>query len=148
MISELRTASRVICQRLRQRPYQRGVTITAWEAVIDQLMDDRRCGAFSWQNALGTEVRRYIAEMSEEAKRRIWDASEDAKVIPNASLETITLGLYALVYQGTLPRIHRTVRNRRRREIEAAEAEVRREPRRSRSRRPTAAAGPEGEPFP
>jgi hypothetical protein len=73
MITELQTASRVICQRLRQRPYQRGVTITAWNAVIDQLLDGSRYGAFSWQKAVETEVRGYISELSYETKQRIWE---------------------------------------------------------------------------
>ena len=118
MITELQTVSRVICQRLRQRPYQRGVTITAWDAVVDQLLDGRRYGAFSWHSAVETEVRGYIAELDEETKRRIWEASEDAEVIPNAALETITECLYPHVFQATLPRIHRAVRNRERREGE------------------------------
>lgn len=118
MIKELQTASRVICQRLRQRPYQRGVTITAWQAVIDQLFDGRRSGAFSWQSAVETDVRRYIAELDEPTKRRIWKSSEDAEVLPNANLETITDCLYPHVFQATLPRIYRAVRDRERKEGE------------------------------
>ena len=82
MLKELETASRVICERLRQRPYQKGVTITAWNAVIDQLLDGRRYGAFSWHKAVETEVRRYIGELDEATKRKIWDSSEDAAIIP------------------------------------------------------------------
>ncbi len=115
MITELQNASRVICQRLRQRPYQRGVTITAWDAVVEQLLDGRRYGAFSWHNAVEAEVRRLIAEMSEDTKRKIWDSCEDAEIIPNASIETIAECLYPHVFQATLPRIHRAVRNRERR---------------------------------
>jgi hypothetical protein len=122
MITELQTASRVICQRLRQRPYQRGVTITAWNAVVDQLLDGRRYGAFSWHKAVETEVRRYIAELDERTKRRIWESSEDAELIPNASIETITDCLYPHVFQGTLPRIHRAVRDRERKEGEPGAA--------------------------
>jgi hypothetical protein len=118
MLKELETASRVICQRLRQRPYQKGVTITAWNAVIEQLLDDRRSGAFSWHKAVETEVRRYIGELDEATKRKIWESSEDAAIIPNADMETITDGLYPLIFQGTLPRIHRAVRNRERKEGE------------------------------
>ena len=112
MIKELQTASRVICQRLRQRPYQRGVTITAWNAVIDQLLDGRRYGAFSWHKAVETEVRGYIGELNEVTKRRIWESTEDAEIIPNANIETITDCLYPHIFQATLPRIHRAVRNR------------------------------------
>jgi hypothetical protein len=90
MIKELQTASRVICQRLRQRPYQKGVTITAWNAVIEQLLDGRRYGAFSWHRAVETEVRGYIAELSAETKRTIWESTEDAELIRNASMDTIT----------------------------------------------------------
>jgi hypothetical protein len=118
MKTELQTASRVICQRLRQRPYQRGVTITAWNAVIDQLLDGSRYGAFSWQRAVETEVRRYIAELDEETRRRIWELTGDAEIIPNASIETITDCLYPHVFLATLPRIHRAVRNRERSEGE------------------------------
>ena len=109
MIKELETASRVICQRLRQRPYQKGVTITAWRAVIEQRLDGRRYGAFSWHNAVETEVRTYIGELSEETKRKIWESSEDAEIIPNADLNTITDCLYPIIFQATQPRIHRAV---------------------------------------
>ena len=118
MIPELQTASRVICQRLRQRPYQRGVRITAWNAVVDQLLDGSRSGAFSWHRAVETEVLGYIAELDEETKRRIWESTEDAELIPNASIETITECLYPFVFQAALPRIYRAVRNRERREGE------------------------------
>ena len=112
MIKELQTASRVICHRLRQRPYQKGVTITAWSAVIDQLLDGRRYGAFSWHKAVETEVRSYIGELNEETKRRIWESTEDCDVIPNADIDTITDCLYPHIFQATLPRIYRAVRNR------------------------------------
>ncbi len=118
MIKDLQTASRVICDRLRQRPYQKGVTITAWKAVIEQLLDGRRYGAFSWHKAVSSEVYQYIAEMSEDSKRRIWESTEDAKIIPNANIDTITECLYPHVFQATLPRIHRAVRNRERKESE------------------------------
>ncbi len=109
MIKELQTASRVICQRLRQKPYRNGVTITAWDAVIDQLLDGRRYGAFSWRKALKIEVKRYIFELNEETKRKIWESTEDAKIIPNASIETITECLYPIVVQATIPRVNRAV---------------------------------------
>jgi hypothetical protein len=118
IIKDLQTASRVICQRLRSRPYQKGVGITAWNAVIEQLLDGRREGAFSWDTAVAKEVRGYIAELSEETKRRIWESSEDAEIIPNASIDTITNCLYPHVFQATLPRIHRAVQNRERNEEE------------------------------
>ncbi len=118
MLKELETASRVICQRLRQRPYQKGVTITAWNAVIDQLLDGRRSGAFSWHKAVETEARRYIGELDEATKRKIWEASEDAAIIPNADTDTIADCLYPHIFQATLPRIHRAVRNRERKEGE------------------------------
>lgn len=118
MITELQTGSRVICQRLRQRPYQRGVTITAWNAVIDQLLDGSRYGAFSWHKAVETEVRGYIAELDEATKRRIWESTDDAQIIPNASIDTITDCLYPYVFQATLTRIHRAVRNRERKQDE------------------------------
>ena len=121
MLKELETASRVICQRLRQRPYQKGVTITAWNAVIDQLLDGRRYGAFSWHTAVETEVHRYIGELDEATKRKIWESSEDAAIIPNADIDTITDCLYPHIFQGTLPRIHRAVRNRERKEGEPME---------------------------
>jgi len=116
MIRELQTASRVICERLRRRPYQRGVRITAWNAVVDQLLDGSRCGAFSWHRAVETEARGYIAELDEETKRRIWESTEDAEIIPNASLDEITEGLCPHVLQATMPRIYREVRRRRRAE--------------------------------
>jgi hypothetical protein len=118
MIKELQTASRVICQRLRQRPYQKGVTITAWNAVIDQLFDGRRYGAFSWHRAVKTEVRGYIGELNEETKRKIWESTEDSKIIPNADIDTITDCLYPHILQATLPRIHRAVRYREQKEGE------------------------------
>jgi hypothetical protein len=121
MITELQTASRIICHQLRQRPYQRRVTITAWDAVVDQLIDGRRYGAFSWHKAVETDVMRYISEMDEKTKRKIWEASEDAEVIPNASIETITECLYPIIFQATLPRIYRAVRQRERKEGEQAE---------------------------
>jgi hypothetical protein len=74
MLKEFEAASRVICERLRQRPYQKGVTITAWNAVIDQF--------------------------------------------PDADIDTITDCLYPHIFQATLPRIHRAVRNRERKEGE------------------------------
>jgi len=114
MLKELETASRVICQRLRQRPYQKGVTITAWNAIIDQLLDGRRSGAFSWDKAVETEVRRYIGALDEAAKRKIWEASEDAAIIPNADIDTITDCLYPHIFQATVPRIPRAVRKRER----------------------------------
>jgi hypothetical protein len=116
MIPELQTAARVICQRLRQRPYQRGVTISAWKAVLDQVLDGRRYGAFSWGNTVEAEVRRYIAELDEATKRRIWESTEDAEITPNASIQMISDGLYAYVFQATVTRIYRALRNRERRE--------------------------------
>jgi hypothetical protein len=121
MIKELQTASRVICQRLRQRPYQRGVTITAWSAVIDQLLDERRSGAFSWSRAVGKEVRAYISELSDEVKRTIWDSSDDAEIIPNADINTITRCLYPIIYQATMPRVNRAVRYREQRNGEQSD---------------------------
>ena len=118
MIPELQNASRVICERLRQRPYQRGVTITAWNAVVDQLLDGSRSGAFSWHRAVEIEVRGYIAEIDEGTKRRIWKSTEDAELIPNASIETITECLYPFVFQAALPQIYRAARDRERRESE------------------------------
>ena len=115
MIKELQTAARVICQRLRQRPYQKGVTITAWRAVIEQLLDGRRYGAFSWHRAVETEVRAYISELSEETKRKIWESSEDADIIPNADIETITDCLYPIIFRATEPRIYRAVSYREQR---------------------------------
>ena len=86
--------------------------MTAWEAVIEQLLDGRRHGAFSWHKAVETEVRGYIAEMDEQTKRKIWESHPDCKVVPGANLETITDCLYPIVFQATLPRIHRAVRYR------------------------------------
>ena len=60
--------------------------MTAWIAVIEQLLDGRRCGAFSWHRAVETEVRGYIAELDERTKRTIWDSSADSKVLPRATL--------------------------------------------------------------
>ena len=141
MIKELQTASRVICQRLRQRPYQKGVTITAWNAVIEQLLDGRRYGAFSWHRAVETEVRAYIAELSDETKRAIWESTEDAQVLSNASMETITDCLYPFVFQATLPRIYRAVHKRERLEGEPAGPANGSQPRISGCRRTSAAAG-------
>ena len=141
VIPELQTASRVICQRLRKRPYQRGVTITAWNAVVDQLLDGSRYGAFSWQRAVEIEVRGYIAGLDEETKRRIWESTEDAEIIPNASIDTITDCLYPHVFQATLPRIHRAVRNRERREGEPDGAANGSQPIRSGTSRTSSAAG-------
>lgn len=118
MIPELQTASRVICHRLRQRSYQRGVTITAWKAVVEQLLDGRRSRAFSWHRAVEIEVRGYLAELDEETKRKIWESSGDAEILPNASMDTITDCLYPHVCQAIMPRIHRAVRYRERREGE------------------------------
>ncbi len=111
-------ARRVICQHLRKRPYNRSklAKMTAWDAVIEQLLDGRRYGAFSWANAVGGEVRAYIAELDEKTKRTIWDSSADSKVVPGASLETITDCLYPIIFQATLPRIHRAVDYRRNRD--------------------------------
>lgn len=114
MIPELRAASRIICQRLRQRPYQRGVTITAWSAILDQLMDGSRYGAFSWRKALKTEGCGYIAKMDEATKRKIWETTEDADILRNATIETITRSLYPFVCQATMPRILRAVQTRER----------------------------------
>jgi hypothetical protein len=115
MIKELQTARRVICQRLRKRPYNKSkaAKMTAWTAVLEQLLDGRRYGAFSWHNAVETEVRGYIAELDEQTKRTIWNSSADSKVLPGASLETITECLYPIIFQATLPRIHRAVDYRR-----------------------------------
>lgn len=111
MISELRTASCVICQRLQQRPYLKRVTITAWRVVVEQLLDGRRYGAFSWHNALEIEVWRYIEELDNVKKRKMWKSTEDCKIIPNTSIETITDCLYAHIFQASLPRIYRAVNN-------------------------------------
>ena len=140
MITELQTASRVICQRLRQRPYQRGVTITAWSAVIDQLLDGSRYGAFSWHKAVETEVRGYIAELDEATRRKIWESTEDAEIIPDVSMETITDCLYPHVFQATLLRIHRAVRNRERKQGEPDGAANGSQPIRSETNRTSSAA--------
>ncbi len=89
--------------------------MTAWDAVIEQLLDGRRYGAFAWDNAVGGEVRAYIAELDEKTKRTIWDSCADSKVEPGASLETITNCLYPIIFQATFPRIHRAVVYRRKR---------------------------------
>lgn len=112
MIEELQTASSLICQRLRQRPYQKGVTITAWNAVVQQLLDGSRSGAFSWHNAVEKEVRGYIVQLNEATRCKIWDSTEDAEIVRNASLETITDCLDPIVFQATIPGIYRAVRNR------------------------------------
>src|SRR4051812_33410578 len=114
MIKELQTASREICPRLRKRPYNKSkaARMTAWTAVIEQLLDGRRYGAFSWQKAAETEVRGYIAELDERTIRSIWEASDDAEVLPGASLETITECLYPIIFQATEPRIFRAVKYR------------------------------------
>ena len=118
MIKELQTASKVICQRLRKKPYQKGVTITAWEAIIDQLHAHKRYGAFSWDNAVAFEVNRYIADLDDATKKIIWDASEDAEVIPNADIKTITECLYPFVFHAVMPKIYRTMRQRARKEAD------------------------------
>jgi hypothetical protein len=94
------------------------VTITAWSAVIDQLLDGSRSGAFSWHRAVETEVRAYIGGLNDEVKRKIWDSSEDAEVIPDADINTITECLYPIIFQATLPRIHRAVSYREHRDGE------------------------------
>jgi len=118
MIKELQTASRVICERLRKKPYQKGVAITAWDAIIDQVFARKRCGAFSWNNAVAVEVNRYIAEMDDATKQIIWDASEDAEVIPNADIKTIAECLYPFVFQSVMPRIYKAVRQKERKEAD------------------------------
>jgi len=118
MIKELQTASRVICERLRKKLYQKGVTITAWDAVIDQVFAHKRSGAFSWNNAVAFEVNLYIAELDDTTKQIIWDASEDAEVIPNADIKTITENLYPFVFQAVMPRIYKAVRQRERKEAD------------------------------
>ena len=112
MIEELKTAARVICARLRQRPYQAGVTISAWDAIVDQRADGKRYEAFSWQNALSKEVELYIAELDEATKRKIWESTDDCKVLPNADLATITECLYPFVMDAVGRPVHRAVRNR------------------------------------
>jgi hypothetical protein len=118
MIKELHLASREVCRRLRKRPYNKSkaARMTAWIAIIEQLLDGRRYGGFSWHKAVASEVRGYIAELDEPTKRRIWDSSADSKVLPRASLETITNCLYPIIFQATLPRIHRAVDYRQRRD--------------------------------
>jgi len=118
MIKELQTASKVICQRLRKKPYQKGVTITAWDAIIDQLHANKRCGAFSWNRAVEIEVNRYIAELDDPTKQIIWDDCEDAEVILNADIKTITRCLYPFVFESVMPRIRRAVKQRERNEPE------------------------------
>src|SRR6266478_505570 len=141
MIKELQTASRVICQRLRQRPYQKGVTITAWDAVIDQLLDGRRYGAFSWQKAVDIEIHRYIGELNDQTKRTIWDSTENAEILPNAKMDVITECLYPPLFHATLPRIHRAVRNRARIQDERADVASGIQPPRSERNRTSPAAG-------
>lgn len=114
MIPELKTASRIVSKRLKKRPYQRGVTITAWNAVVDQLLSGSRYGAFSWHNAVEKEVRNYITELGDDEKRRIWISTDDAKLISNASIETITECLYPYVFDAAQRPIRRAVRRRQR----------------------------------
>ena len=121
MIKELTDAGREICARLRAMPYQPRVTITAWSAVIDQLLDDKRYGAFSWRRAVSREVERYIASLDDATKHRIWDSTEDRHVIPNASMETITKCLYPFVHDAAMRPIYRAVqRQERKREANTA----------------------------
>jgi hypothetical protein len=117
MTKELETASREICRRLRQRPYNksRAAKMSAWTAIIEQLLDGRRYGAFSWHKAVKSEVLGYIAELDEGTKRKIWEASEDFDVLPGANLQTITECLYPIIAQATMPRIHRAVDYRQKR---------------------------------
>jgi hypothetical protein len=114
MIPELKIAGRTICARLREQSYQRGVTITAWDAIIDQRLDGKRDGAFSWQHAVTKEAKRYIGELDETTKRRIWESTEDAAVIPDAGLETIAECLYPFVFDAANRLIHKAVVDRER----------------------------------
>jgi hypothetical protein len=114
MIPELKMAGRTICERLRHKPYQRGVTITAWDAIIDQRLDGRRCGAFSWQNAVEKEAKRHIGELDAMTKRKIWESTEDSTIIPDAGLKTITECLYPFVFDAANRLIHKAVVKRER----------------------------------
>ena len=44
------------------------------------------------------EVRRYISELDEKTKRTIWETTEDAEIIPNGTIDTITDCLYAHIF--------------------------------------------------
>lgn len=96
--------------------------MTAWTAVIEQLLDGRRSGAFSWHKAVEKEVRGYIADLDEPTRRKIWESHSDSRVLRDANLDTITYCLYAIIFQATLPRIHRAVDYRRRRANQRLEA--------------------------
>jgi len=112
MIKELQVASKIICKRLRERPYKRNVTITAWQATVEQMLDGRRSGTFSWRRCVSDEVDRYIDEMDDETKLAIWNSTEDADLIPDADLETITKCLYPHVFHSVRPAIFRAVKRR------------------------------------
>lgn len=112
MIQELKTAARIISRRLRQRPYQPGVSISAWDAILEQRLAGKRYGAFSWHNSVTKDVERYIGELDDATKRKIWESTEDCEVIPCADMLTITKCLSPFVFDAAMRPIRRAERNR------------------------------------
>ncbi len=54
-------AVREIMATLRSKPYRRYKTkITKWQAIVEQMLDGRRSGEFSWMRSLMEQVRTYI----------------------------------------------------------------------------------------
>ena len=102
--------ARGIIQTMRSTPYQRGVRISTWDAIIEQQMTGARSGAFSWATAVSKHIDAVTPMLSEEQCRRIWIQTGDSKILPKSvSIETIRECLFPHLHSAISKVIRRSV---------------------------------------
>ena len=114
----LQRAVKTICAQFKTKPYRKYNTrVRLWEAIIDQIVDGRRCGEFSWMRAVRREIEDYIRSLSDEERLALWDETTTASEFPE--LRTLPLdrfidSLAPEIHAPVLAPIHRAVERRTR----------------------------------
>ena len=118
-------AVREIARALRKTPYRGYNTrITQWQAIIEQKLDGRRSGEFSWMSAVMGQITAYIQALPEAGRQELWHETGTAREFPHLAtlpLKQFTDVLAPEVHAPVLSRINRAVRRRERLEEEADE---------------------------
>lgn len=111
-------AVREIALALRRTPYRRyNTSITQWQAIIEQMLDGRRSGEFSWMRAVMNQIRAYIQALPEAERQQLWLETDTAREFPELArlpLKNFTDVLAPEVHAPVLSRIARAVRRRER----------------------------------
>ena len=114
----MKRAVRDILIALRKTPYRRYNTrITQWQAVIEQRLDGRRSGEFSWMRAVMDQVRAYIQALPETERQKLWLETDTARKFPQLARlpsKEFTDVMAPEVHAPVLSQIQRAVRRRER----------------------------------